>query len=61
MGLASRTVGQVAKLDYRAMNPALDLNPVSVCGRRTETGAEFWTEQLGRRSMAGTVTLGSAS
>jgi 3-methylfumaryl-CoA hydratase len=61
MELASRTVGQVARLDYRAMNPALDLNPVSVCGRRTPEGAEFWTEQLGRRSMSGTVTLGSAS
>ena len=61
MALAARTVGAVARLDYRAMNPALDLNPLSVCGRRTDDGAEFWTEQLGRRSMAGTLVLGSAS
>jgi 3-methylfumaryl-CoA hydratase len=61
MSLAARTVGAVARLDYRAMNPALDLNAVSVCGRRTDEGAEFWTEQLGRRSMMGTVTLGSAA
>ena len=61
MALAARTVGAVARLDYRAMNPALDLNPLSVCGRRTDDGAEFWTEQLGRRSMAATLILGSAS
>jgi len=61
MSLAARTVGAVARLDYRAMNPALDLNPLSVCGRRTAEGAEFWTEQLGRRSMAGTVVLGGGA
>jgi 3-methylfumaryl-CoA hydratase len=60
MALAAKSVGPVARFDYRAMNPALDLDPLAVCGRRTAEGAEFWTEQLGRRSMAATVVLGSA-
>jgi 3-methylfumaryl-CoA hydratase len=58
MGLAAREIGPVARLDYRAMTPALDLAPIAVCGRRHGGEAELWVEQHGRRTMAGQAVLG---
>jgi 3-methylfumaryl-CoA hydratase len=61
VGLAARKLGAPARLDYRAMTPAIDLHPIFVCGRRDGTGADVWVEQHGRRTMTGTLTLGSAA
>ncbi|HEY3697075.1 FAS1-like dehydratase domain-containing protein [Phenylobacterium sp.] len=60
-GLAGRKLGAPARLDYRAMTPAVDLHPISVCGRRHGEGADIWVEQHGRRTMTGTLALGAAA
>ena len=59
--LAAGKLGAPARLDYRAMTPAIDLHPIAVCGRRDGDGVDVWVEQHGRRTMTGTLTLGTAA
>lgn len=52
---AAVTGRRIGGFAFRGLSPAISGEPVAVCGRAVEGGAEVWIEQAGRRTMTGQV------
>ncbi|MCE7795331.1 MaoC family dehydratase N-terminal domain-containing protein [Sphingobium sufflavum] len=54
---ASHLDAPITGFDFRGQVPAFDGMPLHVCGEKTETGANVWTQQGGTRNMVATITV----
>jgi 3-methylfumaryl-CoA hydratase len=48
----------ITGFDFRGQSPAFDSVMLHVCGERTDTGAELWTQQGATKNMVATIHCG---